>query len=199
MAVDSLSRPTGSSDSTTLVGRLRLRDPSAWQRLSDLYGPLVYSWARGAGLQDSDAADVMQEVFQAVSEGILTFRRDRPGDTFRGWLWGITRRKILMENRRRNTYPTPTDDRSLNDLTAVLPDQPAHDLADDVSAVARRAMALIRADFQPVTWQAFEQTVMQGRAAADVAADLGISVGSVYTAKCRVAARLRQELGDLLP
>ncbi len=198
MAVNALSSPAGSSDSTTLVGRLRLRDPLAWQRLSDLYGPLVYSWARGAGLQDSDAADVMQEVFQAVSEGILSFRRDRPGDTFRGWLWGITRSKILMENRRRNTRPMPTDDRSLNDIASQTADQPVHDLADDISAVARRALALIREDFQPVTWQAFEQTVMQGRTAADVAADLGVSVGSVYTAKCRVAARLRQELGDVL-
>jgi RNA polymerase sigma-70 factor (ECF subfamily) len=197
MAVESLSRPTGNSDSTTLVGRLRLRDPAAWQRLSDLYGPLVYSWARAAGLQDSDAADVMQEVFQAVSERILTFRRDQPGDTFRGWLWGITRNKILMENRRRIAQPAPSD--ALSQIASQLPDGPAHDLADDVGAVARRAMALIRNDFQPITWQAFEQTVMHGRSAADVAADLGISVGSVYTAKCRVTARLRQELGDVLP
>jgi RNA polymerase sigma-70 factor (ECF subfamily) len=75
---------------------------------------------------------------------------------------------------------------------------PSNDLSEDLSLVARRALALLQGDFQPVTWQAFEQTVMHGRSPADVAAELGVAIGSVYTAKCRVTARLRQELGDLL-
>ena len=198
MAVELLTNPTGNSDSTTLVGRLKARDATAWQRLSELYGPLVYRWARQAGMQDSDAADVTQEVFHAVSLGIVSFRQDRPGDTFRGWLWGITRNKLLVEFRRLATQPGLADERSLQDLAARLPESPRDDLQADVSAVAGRAMALIRSDFEPSTWQAFEQTVMQGRAPADVAADLGLAIGSVYTAKCRVTARLRQELRDLL-
>ena len=38
----------------------------------------------------------------------------------------------------------------------------------------------------------------QGRAAPDVAAELGISVGAVYAAKTRVLARLRAEFQGLL-
>jgi RNA polymerase sigma-70 factor (ECF subfamily) len=195
MAADSLAH--SGSDSATLVGRLKAREPHAWERFTHIYGPLVYRWARRAGLQDSDAADVMQEVLQAVSQGILRFRREESGDTFRGWLWGITRLKILQVFRHRKLEPQLAADPSLAGL-AELPESPSNDLSDDLAIVARRALALLQSDFQPVTWQAFEQTVMHGRAAADVAAELGIAIGSVYTAKCRVTARLRQELGDLL-
>jgi len=196
MAAQSLTQPTGSSD--TLVGRLKAREPRAWQRLSDLYGPLVYSWARRAGLQDSDAADVTQNVFQAVSQRIADYVKTQLADSFRGWLWGITRHKILDEFRRQTSQPGMTHAADLDQPARSLPETPSGDLAEELAALARRALALLRTDFQPVTFQAFEQTVMLGRGAADVAADLGISVGSVYTAKCRVLARLRQELGDLL-
>lgn len=197
MPAEILSQPTGSSDSTTLVGRLKAREQTAWQRFSDLYGPLVYSWARRAGLQDSDAADVTQDVFRAVAEGVSQYHKSRPGDSFRGWLWGIARHKILSEFRRQATRPDMSAE-TLAELAARVPAAPAEDLAEELAAVARRALALLRTDFQPVTWQAFEQTVLHGRAAAAVAADLDLSVGSVYTAKCRVLARLRQEMGDLL-
>src|SRR6476660_6885017 len=99
----SASSPTGSSDS--LVARLKLRDALAWERLSQLFGPVVYGWARRAGLQDSDAADVTQEVFHAVAQQIDAFRKEQPGDSFRGWLWGITRHKILDQFRKRAMQP----------------------------------------------------------------------------------------------
>src|SRR5439155_11837638 len=97
--VQTASQPTGSSD--TIVSRLKLHDALAWERLSQLAGPLVYGWARRAGLQDSDAADVTQEVFQAVAQQIDTFRKERPGDSFRGWLWGIARHKIADQFRKQ--------------------------------------------------------------------------------------------------
>lgn len=196
MPVESITFPS-SDGSSTLVGRLQLREPDAWKRFSDLFGPLVYSWARRAGLQDSDAADVTQEVFRSVAAGIDDYRRVRVQDSFRGWLWGISQHKIVNEFRRRATRPA-ADDRLLEPMTTTYSQNPVADLEEDLGLVARRAIALIRTDFQPVTWQAFEQTVLEGRAAADVAADLGISLGSVYTAKSRVLARLRHELGDLL-
>jgi RNA polymerase sigma-70 factor (ECF subfamily) len=194
--VESITSPSGEG-SSTLVGRLQLREPDAWKRFSDLYGPLVYSWARRAGLQDSDASDVMQEVFRAVALGIDDYRRVRLQDSFRGWLWGISQHKIINEFRRRATSPQ-TDDGAMESMASKVSSALGADLEEELGLVARRAIALLRTDFQPVTWQAFEQTVLQGRSAADVAGDLGISLGSVYTAKSRVLARLRHELGELL-
>ena len=39
---------------------------------------------------------------------------------------------------------------------------------------------------------------MQGRPAAEVARELGLSENAVYIARCRVLRRLRQELGGLV-
>src|SRR5262245_4007027 len=85
--------PMGSTAST-LLRKVRGQTPGAWERLFDLYSPLVYHWARQAGLQEADAADVVQEVFRSVVLHLPGFRRERPGDSFRGWLWTITQNKL---------------------------------------------------------------------------------------------------------
>ncbi len=97
---DGSSTPTSSS----LLERVNANDDQAWQRLIALYGPVVYSWCLHAHLKPEDAADVGQDVFLAVSRKIAHFRRDRPGDSFRGWLWTITNHKICdfkKKNGRR--------------------------------------------------------------------------------------------------
>ena len=80
--------------SLTLLAGVRAGDPEAWQRLSNLYAPLVYGWARRKGLNEHDAADVVQNVFLAVFAGLDRFRKDRPTDRFRDWLFIITKRRV---------------------------------------------------------------------------------------------------------
>jgi RNA polymerase sigma-70 factor (ECF subfamily) len=82
------------STSTDLIERVKQRDPIGWQRLAQLYSPMVYSWCRKFGVAQHDAADVMQNVFRAVFSHADSFRRDEPGHSFRRWLWAITRNKI---------------------------------------------------------------------------------------------------------
>ena len=61
-----------------------------------------------------------------------------------------------------------------------------------------RALLLMKTDFEPTTWKACWASVAEGRSAAEVAAELGISENAVYLARCRVLRRLRQELNHLL-
>ena len=53
-------------------------------------------------------------------------------------------------------------------------------------------------EFQPTTWKACWEFVVNGRPAAEVAAELGISENAVFIAKCRVIQKLRLELDGLL-
>src|ERR1043166_3893337 len=97
------SSETGSSafrTSPSLLLRVQANDQIAWTRLVDLYAPLVYHWCRRAQLGPEDTGDVFQETFRAVSQHIHAFRRDRPGDSFRGWLRTITQNKIRDHFRR---------------------------------------------------------------------------------------------------
>lgn len=183
-----------------LLSRARGRDPAAWERMVALYAPLVLYWCRQWGLGEDDAADVFQDVFQSVAAHLAGFRRDAAGGTFRGWLRTITRNKVNDTLRRRRREPPGVGGSEAQSLLAQLPEQaaPSDDGSSDraVPALLRRALEMIRGEFESRTWQAFWQTAVEGRAAKDVAADLGMSGGAVRVAKSRVLHRLRVELGD---
>ena len=193
---------TGSSTSPSLLERVRDFDPSAWERLAQLYGPVVYRWARQAGLQDSDASDLMQEVFQVVATKIVKFRRDRDSDTFRGWMWTITRNKVRDYYRGVAGRPPAMGGTAQYERLQNLPEAPPGTSGDEGRGeqirVHQRALKLIEAEFPPHQWQAFLRTTVAGDSPADVAEDLEMSVCSVYQAKSRVLSRLRQELRDLI-
>lgn len=191
-----------SSSSFTLLVRVRAKDPDAWQRLVRLYVPLVYEWARQAGLQSSDAADVGQEVFRTVVDAIDNYRGSGSGDAFRAWLWGITRNKLREFHRRKAAQPLAAGG---TDANVQLQQYAELELPEDSSvfgdqrpALAQRALQLIQAEFEPRTMQAFWQATVEGRQTADIAADLQMTIKAVRQAKYRVMRRLRQELDELL-
>jgi RNA polymerase sigma-70 factor (ECF subfamily) len=193
---------TFSSTSLSLLERARANDSDAWRRLSRLYGPLVYRWARQAGLQESDAADLAQEVFGVVSTKIEGFRHDRPGDSFRGWLWGITSNKVKEFARRQAANPQAVGGTvahiKLNELPEAPPEESqAEDLLDTSTGLMHRAVGLIRAEFEEKTWQAFWRATIDEQKAPDIAEELGMTPKAVRQAKYRVLRRLRLEIESL--
>jgi RNA polymerase sigma-70 factor (ECF subfamily) len=191
--------------SVSLLDRVRRQDPEAWDRLLYVYGPLVEHWCRGWGLQGADAEDVRQEVFQAVSKSLATFRRDRPGDTFRGWLRVISRRKFLdlCRNRRNRPEAEGGSDAQMAMMQLPLPVESAENEATEdspelVKGMHHRALELVRAEFEDRTWQAFWRSAVEGQAPADIARDMNISPAGVRKAKSRVLRRLKEEFGDVL-
>ena len=94
-----------SGTSLSLLERIRNGDADGWRRVVGLYRPLVAHWCGRWGVQGADADDLVQEVFQAALLGLANFRRDREGDTFRGWLRGITRNQVLAFWRAHGRRP----------------------------------------------------------------------------------------------
>jgi RNA polymerase sigma-70 factor (ECF subfamily) len=189
---------TPSSVSSSLLAGLRERDPAAWRRLVCLTQPIIRGWCVRAGLQPTDADDVTQEVFRALAGNVGRFQRgEGPGRSFRGWLWGVTRRQLLAHWRRRPVVGAggTAAQQRFADL-AEPPDDPSG--ANGPAELVRRAVTLLRAEVEERTWQAFWRTAVEGHAPADIAADLGLSVNAVYLAKARLLRRLRDEFGDLL-
>jgi len=191
------------SISTTMLGRLRTGDPDAWNSLVTLFSPVVYQWCRQSGLQPHDTADIVQEVFRSVFAKVDDFRRDKPGDTFRGWLWTITRNKIHDHFRRQADQAMAiggTDAKQqLQELKgSTYSEMEASSQLNSRCVVARRAMELVRGDFDERTWQAFWRMAFDGHKSAEIAADLDMTKEAVRRAKYRVLQRLRQELDGLL-
>jgi RNA polymerase sigma-70 factor (ECF subfamily) len=189
--------------SLSLLQRIRNGDASGWHRVVDLYSPLVHYWCRRWGVDGADADDVLQEVFAAAAQSITAFRREREGDTFRGWLRVIARNRVLAFWRSRNRHPEAVGGsdpwQRLQEIPEPTPDTPDDsEEAGQFSALVQRAMTLLRNEFEDRTWQAFWRVTADGRAVADVAAELGMSANAVRMAKSRVLRRLREELGDLV-
>ena len=193
---------TASSASSSLLERLRSQDADAWQRLAKLYGPEVYRWARRSGLQDTDAADIVQEVFRSLASNISAFRRDRPTDSFRGWLWTIAKNKIHDFYRELPKRPAAKGGTTAQHLMQELPDEPPDETSESgaagISVLPAKALELVRGEFHSHTWQAFWRVTVEGDKPADVAEDLRMSVAAVYMAKSRVFRRVREELSGLL-
>jgi RNA polymerase sigma-70 factor (ECF subfamily) len=178
---------------------VRIRDPhdqEAWRQFVDIYASVVYGFARRRGLQDADAADLMQEVLRAVARTASRLDYDPNRGSFRGWLYTVTRNKIYnflngQKNHERGSGDSGAQER--------LEEQAAHQ--DDAASLwdqeyERRlfdwAAEQARTEFQGATWQAFWQTAVEGRSAKEVGDRLGMSLGAVYVAKSRVLARLKE-------
>jgi RNA polymerase sigma-70 factor (ECF subfamily) len=159
-----------------------------------MYTPLLYYFARRTGLQEADAADLVQDVLALLFRKLPEFTHDQKR-SFRGWLRTLTLNK-WREHRRRATLPLAPD--------ATLDEIPG---PDDTSALEEteyrrhlvgQALEVLRREFPITTWTAFQNYVIADRPADEVAAQLNVRVGTVYAAKSRVLTRLRQELAGLL-
>ncbi|MBC8290544.1 MAG: sigma-70 family RNA polymerase sigma factor [Planctomycetes bacterium] len=197
------------STSRSLLVRLNEQDESAWDRLVELYTPLVCHWCRGQRLPEQDLPDVIQEVFKAASLNIDRFRHDRPGDTFRGWLRTISRSKVNDCFRKKGKEATAAGGTEAHATFQQLADGSLESDSGEESSqgcpeatekqlLFRRALELVQRDFEERTWQAFWKVVVDGMTPKDAGGELDMKPGTVRVAKSRVLARLRQEFGDLM-
>lgn len=188
--------------SVTLLTRLKYAsDVDAWREFVHLYGPVVNGFARKRGLQDADAADLMQEVLRSVARNIGKLVYDPSLGTFRGWLYTVTRNKFFnflsaQKNQTRGSGD-PSIQARLDDIIARTDDWAEDWEREYQRRLSAKAMDLIRKEFQSNSWKAFWGTAVVGRPAQDIGAELGMTTGAVYVAKSRVLARLREEVKQL--
>lgn len=193
----------GNSDSTSfsLLARAQRHEPQAWQRLTALYGPLVYGWCRRAGVSADDAADVCQEVFRAVSRDIGNFEHNGRGG-FRAWLRTIAKHKVSDHFTALRRGPRGVGGTDPQLALRELADPAALDQDDskpqETVRLLHTALQTVRGDFQDATWTIFWRSAIEGHETAAIAADLGMTPKAVRQARHRVLKRLREELSGLL-
>lgn len=173
----------------------RLRKPheiAAWHRFVEMYSPLLFQWARRLGQQDADAADLVQDVFLLLFQKLPGFQYD-PSRSFHAWLKTV----FLNLHRERQRVRRPAQ------MDGELPDVPEAPLDTLEETEYRRYLLqqgcrLVLRDFNPIQCAAFHEHVICGRPVEEVARELGLRPGTIYSVKCKVLSHLRQELTQLL-
>ena len=194
----------GPETRVSLIGRLG--DPTAeeaWAEFVATYRPLVVRVARAKGLQHADAEDLAQEVLATVGRAIDSFDLDGNG-SFRGWLFRITR-NLSVNHLTRGPYsgkrgPIGSGD---SDVQQMLLQQPADEATATLFELEHRrihfryAAEQLRPRFNESTWMSFWLTAVEGQSIESVAEKLGKTSGAVRVARCRVLAKLKENLQTL--
>lgn len=178
---------------------LRLPDAAdvlAWDQFAAVYGPLVYRLARRQGLQPADADDLVQEVFAAVARSVSGWLSNGQRGPFQAWLLRIAKNTAINFLTRPRHQAIAAGGSDILRRLAELAD-PAEDGTGEFDLEYRRelfrwAAGQLRDVVSESTWQAFWRTTIDAQPIERVAKDLNMSVGSVYIARSRVMAKLRE-------
>lgn len=188
--------PTPTTRSSLLFRLRDSEDHEAWVEFVEIYEPVIYRQLRKCGLQDADARELMQEFFVTVSRRIEHWDLAKERGSFRGWLRRVTRNLVInwMKHGQRRMIAFGGQD-----AQSLLTDIAAEDCPESIAfdneirrSIFQRASDWVRQEQSPRTWQAFWSTAIAGKAPRIVAQELGMSVGAVRVAKCRVLARLKE-------
>ena len=182
MGLSRAGERTMNSTSLKLLQRVRqLDDQEAWERFVTLYSPLLHRWATRAGLDEQDAIDLVQDVFVTLTTELPDFEYDTSRGSFRGWLKTITLNKC-RERQRRLKAAGGWEDFDPAD-TLVADNAEAFWESEYREYLVRRALEVMRNQFEPKTWQACWEHTVNGLSGAAVAKLLDLSEGTVYVAK----------------
>lgn len=194
-----MSAPTPSTPedtSSSLLSRVKNQDAEAFLQLIHWIGPFILRWCLRAGLQSADRDEVSQLVLIKLWRGLPTFRKDGPDDSFRGWVFTITRNCICdwFACHKDAPHALPIE------VTAKPESSDEQDLRQRaVHLLVRELMARHAGDGG---FQAFRRTAVDGLSAVEVADELGMSPDVVRQHKSRWIKRLRDQLrerfGELL-
>jgi RNA polymerase sigma factor (sigma-70 family) len=187
----------------SLLARLRTdpNDQAAWAAFVERYGPQIYAWCRHFRLQEADAQDVTQNVLIKLARTLPDFTYD-PGRSFRGWLRTITHHAWTDFIGEQQRGVRGAADNAVHELLQSV--EARDDLANRLQLafdqeILERAMDDVRSRVEPQTWEAFLRTAIQGTPATQVAAQLGMRIGTVYQARSNVQKLLREATESLNP
>lgn len=177
-------------------------DRDAWEQFAAIYRPVIYRLGRQRGMQDADAQDLSQQVLVSVASSIGRWEKQNESTRFRHWLKRVTRNAIinaLSRKPRDQAAGGTTIGRVLqqyadeNEAAAVSNSETEKQIETEYRReIYLQAADRVQADVDPGTWQAFQQTVVQGREISEVADELGKSTGTIYAARSRIMRRLRE-------
>ena len=91
--------------SVSLLRRLQTgNETGAWDRFVRVYTPLLFRWVRRMGIEQQEAADIVQDVFSILVRKLPSFEYDEKS-SFSRWLHTVTANRCRDHFRRRSLLP----------------------------------------------------------------------------------------------
>jgi RNA polymerase sigma-70 factor (ECF subfamily) len=169
------------------------QDPDRWREFDAIYRPILLGYVRKRGLNESEAEDVVQIIFERLLRKIGTYDRER--SRFRSWLFGVAHNAVIDGVRRKASYnnalegwakqvlePSPSDSIVMEREFQMLHRQ----------KILAHALKVVRKRVSTKLWTCFQQRLLMGRPAVVIAAGLKIEPNAVFVNSCRVLKMVRE-------
>lgn len=195
-----------SATNASLLLRLReLDDQQAWNEFVDRYGPKILTWCRNFSLQESDAADVTQDVLAKMVSAMRQFEYNAAKGSFRGWLKTVTANAVRdwARSLKRTAAVRGLGQTEVQSLIEQMSDPDAVAALNRIideghqSELLREAESRVSLRVQPKNWQIYQLIATHHKTASEIAQELGIPIAEVYVAKSRVIKMLRDTVRTL--
>lgn len=180
------------------------RRDEAWNAFDARYRGVIFGWCLRRGLPPDGAEDLTQDILLKLFQQLPHYSHDPERGQFRGWLKTLVNNALTDFWRRQQKRPERrgvggTD--FLEQLVGLAAPEAAAELSSAIEEHAQTSAAEIlervRARLKETTWQAFYQTMIEQRPAAEVAAALNLSIATVYKSTYRVKQMLLEEYGHV--
>jgi RNA polymerase sigma factor (sigma-70 family) len=167
-------------------------DPERWREFDSIYRPMLFAFLRKQGLPESDASDVVQDIFVKLLGKIQTY--DREQCKFRTWLFAVAHHALVDHARRRASQKKALDGWAATMLRASASD--SLKMAEEWVKLHRKkilkyALESVRDRTKPKSWACFEQRILRDRPGIEIAAELHIEPSTVFVNAHRVLMRVR--------
>ncbi|MGI9063529.1 MAG: RNA polymerase sigma factor [Pseudonocardiaceae bacterium] len=181
--------PATALEAAELLQRAGENDPVAWEEILRRYRSVVVATVRAFRLQEADTRDVVQMTWLRLAENT---HRIRHPEQLGGWLATTARRECLhiLRHAKRTPFATEAVVDNLAD-PAVGPEQRVIDT--ETAQMLRKLVAELPPRRRSLLGALFTD---HPRPYAELAATVGIPVGSIGPTRNRALYQLRQMLED---
>lgn len=184
----------------SLIVRLQgERNELAWAEFVSAYEPFLQRVIERQGVPDRHVPDVAQQVLVAIARSVDDWQDDGQPASFRRWLNRVARNVVLRFLARERRQIGGLGGTDWLESQARVPDAAGEEQETEYEyELVVWAAEQVRGEFLETSWKAFWGTLIEGRDVAEVAAELGVSPGSVYMSRSRLIARIRSKVREVL-
>jgi RNA polymerase sigma-70 factor (ECF subfamily) len=169
------------------------QDPQRWREFDAIYRPILKAYLLKHGLRESEASDVVQDIFVKLLDKIHTY--DRTRCRFRSWLFRVAQNSLIDYIRRRASYKKALDGWAVNMLREIETNSVKMEqewTKFHREKILRHALRVVRAQVSSRAWGCFVGRLIDNRPAEEIARELGIEqTNVVYVNACRVLKKVR--------